>query len=74
MGCGAPLEMGGAHLPDERTYRVGMLVHDWLDHRRPEGRAAMTADRALTIVIMTTIILTFVVIIGGELLHRWRRR
>lgn len=51
-----------------------MLLHDWLDYRRPEGRAAMTADRALTIVIITTIILTFVVIVGGELLHRWRRR
>lgn len=51
-----------------------MLVHDWLDDRRPEGRAPMTADRALNIVIVTTIILTFVVIVGGELLHRRRRR
>lgn len=34
----------------------------------------MTADRALNIVIITTIILTFVIIVGGELLHRWRRR
>lgn len=34
----------------------------------------MTADRALNIVIITTIVLTFVVVIGGELLHRWRRR
>lgn len=51
-----------------------MLIHDWVDHRQPEGRAPMTADRALTIVIITTIILTFVVIVGGKLLHRWRRR
>jgi hypothetical protein len=34
----------------------------------------MTADRILNIVIITTIVLTFVVVIGGELLHRWRRR
>ena len=34
----------------------------------------MTADRALNIVIITTLVLTFVVVIGGELLHRWRRR
>ena len=34
----------------------------------------MTADRALNLVIITTIVLTFVVVIGGELLHRWRRR
>jgi hypothetical protein len=34
----------------------------------------MTADRALNIVIITTIVLTFIVVIGGELLHRWRRR
>jgi len=34
----------------------------------------MTADRALNIVIITTLVLTFIVVIGGELLHRWRRR
>ena len=34
----------------------------------------MTADQALNLGIITTIILTFVVIIGGELLQRWRRR
>jgi hypothetical protein len=34
----------------------------------------MTADRALNIVIITTIVLTFMVVVGGELLHRWRRR
>jgi len=34
----------------------------------------MTADRILNFVIITTIVLTFVVVIGGELLHRWRRR
>ncbi len=34
----------------------------------------MTADRALNLVIITTIVLTFMVVVGGELLHRWRRR
>jgi len=34
----------------------------------------MTADRDLNIVIITTLVLTFIVVIGGELLHRWRRR
>jgi len=34
----------------------------------------MTADRALNIIIITTLVLTFIVVIGGELLHRWRRR
>jgi hypothetical protein len=34
----------------------------------------MTADRALNIVIITTIVVTFMVVVGGELLHRWRRR
>jgi len=34
----------------------------------------MTADRSLNIVIITTLVITFIVVIGGELLHRWRRR
>ena len=34
----------------------------------------MTADLSLNIVIITTLVITFIVVIGGELLHRWRRR
>ena len=66
--------MGRAHLPNQRAYGLGVLVHDRLDYRRPGRRAPMTTDQALNLVIITTIILTFVIIVGGELLHRWRRR
>ena len=34
----------------------------------------MTADGALNAIIITTIILALVLIVGGEVIHRWRRR
>ena len=74
MGCGAPLEMGGENVPDERAYCVGMLVHDWLDHRRPEGRAAMTSDEALTLGVLIALVAAIVAIVAGEVTQRWRRR
>ena len=74
MGCGAPLEMGGDNVPDQRAYSVGMLVHDWLDNRRPEGCAPMNLDQALTFGIILAIVLAIVAIVAGEVVQRWRRR
>ena len=66
--------MGRAHLPDERAYGVGMLVHDWLDNRRPEGCAPMNLDQALTFGIILAIVSAIVAIVAGEVVQRWRRR
>ena len=68
------MALGGAHLPDERAYGVGLLLRNWLDDRRPRRRAPMTADRALNIVIIATIVLTLIVIVVGEVIQRRRRR
>ena len=51
-----------------------MLVHDWLDDRRPEGRAAMNLDYALNLGIIIAIVAAIVCIVAGELIQRWRRR
>jgi hypothetical protein len=34
----------------------------------------MTADGALNAIIITTVITALLLIIGGELMHRWKRR
>ena len=74
MGCRAPLEMGGENIPDERAYGVGMLLHDWLDHRRPCGRAPMNLDQALNLGIIIALVAAIVAIVAGEIIQRWRRR
>ena len=51
-----------------------MLVHDWLDHRRPEGRAPMNLDQALNLGIIIALVAAIVALVGGEVMHRWRRR
>ena len=51
-----------------------MLLHDWLDHRRPEGRAAMTSDEALTFGVLIALVAAIVAIVAGEVVQRWRRR
>ena len=51
-----------------------MLVHDRLDHRRPEGRAAMTSDEALTLGVLIALVAAIVAIVAGEVVQRWRRR
>ena len=66
--------MGGAHLPNKRTHRVGMLLHDWLDQRQPEGCAAMTSDQALNLGVLVALVAAIVALILGELLHRWKGR
>jgi hypothetical protein len=34
----------------------------------------MTADGALNAIIITTLVVTVIIVVGGELLHRWRQR
>ena len=51
-----------------------MLVHDWLDDRRPEGRAAMNLDYALNLGIIIALVAAIVAIVAGEVTQRWRRR
>ena len=51
-----------------------MLVHDWLDHRRPEGCAPMTSDQALNLGIIIALVAAIVAIVAGEVIQRWRNR
>ena len=51
-----------------------MLVHDWLDDRRPEGRTPMNLDYALNLGIIIALVAAIVAIVTGEVIQRWRRR
>ena len=53
---------------------MGVLVHDWLDDRRPCGRAPMNLDQALTFGIILAIVSAIVAIAAGEVIQRWRLR
>ena len=66
--------MGGENLPDQRAHRVGMIVHDWLDHRRPCGRAPMNLDHALNLGIIIALVAAIVAIVAGEVIQRWRNQ
>ena len=51
-----------------------MLVHDWLDHRRPRGRAPMNLDHALNLGIIIALVAAIVAIVAGEVIQRWRNQ
>ena len=53
---------------------MGMLVHDWLDHRRPGRRAPMNLDQAVNIGVLIALIAAIIVIVTGEVIQRWRQR
>lgn len=66
--------MGRANLSNQRTHGVGMLIHDWMDYRRPGRRAAMTLDQLLNLGVLIAIVTAVIVIVAGEVIQRWRRR
>ena len=68
------MAMGGTHLPNQRTHRVGLLLRDWLDDRRPEGCASMNLDQALNLGVLIAIVAAIVALVVGEVLQLWRRR
>ena len=68
------MALGGAHLPDERAYGVGVLVHDWLDNRRSGRRAPMNLDQALNLAVLIALVAAIVALVVGEVIQRWRRR
>ena len=68
------MAMGGENVPDERAYRVGLLLRDWLDDRRPEGCAPMNLDQALNLGVIIAIVAAIVALVVGEVMQRWRRR
>jgi hypothetical protein len=51
-----------------------MLIHDWMDYRRPGRRAAMTLDQLLNLGVLIAIVTAVIVIVAGEVIQRWRRR
>jgi hypothetical protein len=51
-----------------------MLVHDWLDFRRPGRRAPMNLDQALNLGVLIALIAAIVALVVGEVIQRWRRR
>jgi len=51
-----------------------MLLHDWLDDRRPGRRAAMTSDQALNLGVLIALVAAIVALVVGEVVQRWRRR